>query len=354
MCVFLARLPSFGHIQTVADINFKRKTLKVTEVELTMINTYSPEGLLFGTPQNRELLSMGRAGLERAMERGLIMESTALLCDGDMNIHVDLRGAIGIIPKGEVCLSREGEDTKDIAIITRVGKPVCFKVTSIEERGGRTVAYLSRRAAQIECKRNYVNDLIPGDIIPARVTHLENFGAFVDIGCGIVSLLSVDCISVSRFSHPKDRLYSGMLINTVVKLIDYERDRIFVSMRELLGTWRENADAFSAGQTVAGIIRSVESYGVFVELAPNLAGLAELRDDIPFLREGDVCGRMAAVYIKSIIPERMKIKLVLVDSYRGELGAPALRYFIDCDKVRHIDSWRYSPPECGKVIETVF
>ena len=307
-----------------------------------------------GSAQNRELLSMGRAGLERAMERGIIMESTALLCDGEMNIHVDLRGITGIIPKNEVCLCKDGEEIKDIAIITRVGKPVCFKVTSIEDRGGTPIAYLSRREAQIECKRNFVGDLIPGDIICSRVTHLEPFGAFVDIGCGIISLLSVDCISVSRFSHPRDRLYSGMVINTVVKFIDYERDRIFVSMRELLGTWEENAALFTPGQTVAGIIRSVESYGVFVELTPNLAGLAELRDDIPFLRDGDVCGRMAAVYIKSIIPERMKIKLVLIDSYKGELGAPSLQYFTDCDRVKHIDSWRYSPPECNKIIETIF
>lgn len=319
-----------------------------------MINAYKPEGLIMGSAQNRELLSMGRAGLERAMEKGIIMESTVLLCDGEMNLHVDLRGVTGIIPKDEVCLCRDGEDVKDIAVITRVGKPVCFKVTSIEEKCGKTTAYLSRREAQIECKQNYVNDLIPGDIITSRVTHLEPFGAFVDIGCGIVSLLSVDCISVSRFSHPKDRLYSGMVINTVVKFIDYERDRIFVSMRELLGTWAENAAMFTPGQTVAGIIRSVENYGVFIELAPNLAGLAELRDDIPFLRDADVTGRMAAVYIKSIIPERMKIKLVLVDSYKGDLGTPTLDYFIDCNKITHLTSWRYSPPECNKVIETIF
>ncbi len=319
-----------------------------------MINTYRPEGMLMGTSQNRELLSMGKAGLERAMSQGIIMESTALLCDKDMNIHVDLRGITGIIPKNEVCISKDGEDTKDIAIITRVGKPVCFKVMSIEERGGIPVALLSRREAQSECKRSYIDGLIPGDIIPSRVTHLESFGAFVDIGCGIISLLSVDSISVSRFSHPKDRLYSGMIINTVIKFIDQERDRIFVSMRELLGTWNENAAMFTPGQTVAGIIRSVESYGVFVELAPNLAGLAELRDDIPFLHDGNTAGRMAAVYIKSIIPERMKIKLVLIDSYRGEIGTPAIKYFIDCDKVSHISSWRYSPSECAKVIETVF
>lgn len=319
-----------------------------------MINIYRPEGLIYGTQQNRELLSMGKAGLERAMAQGIIMEATALLCDGNMDLHIDLGGITGIIPRGEVCLCREGDEIKDIAVITRVGKPVCFKVISLEERNGRTVAYLSRRQAQIECKRNYISDLVPGDVINARVTHLESFGAFVDIGCGIISLLSVDCISVSRFSHPKDRLYNGMVIDAVVKFVDYERDRIFVSMRELLGTWEENARLFTPGQTVAGVIRSVESYGVFVELTPNLAGLAELREDMPLLKTSDVIGSVAAVYIKSIIPERMKIKLVLIDLYRGDMSAPSLKYFISSGSVEHIDKWRYSPKESSKVIETVF
>ena len=317
-----------------------------------MVKTYMPEGMLLGTAQNRELISSGRSGLERAMSAGTILESTALLCDSDMNLHVDLHGITGIIPRSEVYCTRDGEPIKDIAVITRVGKPVCFKITSFEERGGRAYAILSRREAQIECIRNYVSDLIPGDIIRSRVTHLESFGAFVDIGCGIIALLTVDSISVSRFSHPRDRLYCGMVINTVVRSFDEERGRIFVSMRELLGTWEENAAVFSAGQTVAGIIRSVESYGVFVELAPNLAGLAELREDMPDL--SDSCGRLAAVYIKSIIPERMKIKLVLIDSYKGEMGAPKLEYFVDCDKTLHIDRWKYSPSVCPKVIETVF
>lgn len=317
-----------------------------------MMNTYRPEGLTIGTLQNRELLSLGRCGLEKAMAMGAILESTAILCDGDMNIHVDLNGIEGIIPRSEVCYTQVGEPIKDIAIITRVGKPVCFKVLSVVEDGGKIRAILSRRQAQMECMSNYVADLIPGDIICSRVTHMESFGAFVDIGCGIISLLSVDCISVSRFSHPRDRLYNGMVINTVLKSVDRDKGRIFVSMRELLGTWEENAALFSAGQTVAGIIRSVESYGVFVELAPNLAGLAELKDDAEVYR--CECGKLAAVYIKSIIPDRMKIKLVLIDSYLDEPCNRTLKYFVDCESVRHIDHWQYSPIGCKKVIETRF
>lgn len=323
-----------------------------------MINSYMPEGLIMGSSLNRELCS-SRQGLERAMSQGIILESVATLCDSQMNLHVELHDAVGIIPKEEVVYCREGERVKDIAVITRVGKPVAFKVVDLYERNGRVHAVLSRRLAQIECMRNYINDLIPGDIIDARVTHIENFGAFVDIGCGVISLLSVDCISVSRISSPSDRLFPGMNIKVVVKSIDAASGRIFVSMRELLGTWEENAAMFSPGETVAGIIRSVEDYGVFVELTPNLAGLAELRDDMtnPDARgaSGNIyAGKVCAVYIKSIIPDRMKIKLVLIDSYKGEAGVSKLKYFVDTDRVLHMDKWKYSPGNCNKLIETVF
>lgn len=317
-----------------------------------MKNRYLPEGLLSPLPENREYLASA-AGLERAMNEGVILEATVLLCDTAMRLHVDLGCMRGIIERGEAVATRRGEVVKDIAIITRVGKPICFKVLGFTRERGEVVAILSRRAAQIECLRSYLGDLITGDIIPARVTHLENFGAFVDIGCGIPSLLSVDQISVSRISHPSDRLAAGDDIFVVVSLIQPDEERIFVSMRELLGTWEENAAHFEAGQTVAGIVRSVESYGVFVELAPNLAGLAELREE-----RGDrslaTVGQYAAVYIKSIIPERMKIKLVLIDSYRGAPPSRSLTYYIDGNVTKHIDAWRYSPLGAAKIVETVF
>jgi small subunit ribosomal protein S1 len=263
-------------------------------------------------------------------------------------LTVDLYGITGIIPREEVAYSVDGEEIKDIAIITRVGKPISFKVLELRREDGRTVAILSRRAAQIDCMENYLMGLVPGDVVPARITHLEPFGAFVDIGCGIVSLLSVDAISVSRISHPRDRFSVRQDILAVIKSVDYGTGRIYVTHRELLGTWEENAAEFSVGQTVAGIVRSVEPYGIFVELAPNLAGLAERKDGV---RVGESC----AAYIKSMIPERMKIKLVLIDCNDDKQeNVPPLKYFINTSRVRHIDRWLYSPPNCGKVIESIF
>ncbi len=317
-----------------------------------MTNCYCPEGSLFGTRENREYIS-SRSGLLRAMNEGKILEATALLCDSRMRLHVDLYGMTGMIEKGEAVYNPDGKEVKDIAVITRVGKPVCFKVMGFAREDGKEIAILSRREAQKECLSMCLCDMIPGDVVEARVTHLDSFGAFVDIGCGIVSLLSIDCISVSRISHPSDRLSVGDRIYTVIKSIDRDSGRIFVSMRELLGTWEQNAAEFEVGQTVAGIVRSIESYGVFIELAPNLAGLAEIRDGTS---DEDIArvGEHAAVYIKSILPDRMKIKLVLIDSYHGNAPAPKIKYFVDCREVTHIDSWRYSPPNASKVIESVF
>lgn len=309
------------------------------------MNRYLPEGSYISRPENREALATAET-LERALERGDILEAVARVCDSELTLHFTLGGMPGVMPREEVQYLQEGEEPKDIAVLTRVGKPVCFKVVGFTRcDDGQVAAVLSRRAAQMECMESYIAGLIPGDIVPAKVTHMESFGAFVDIGCGIVSLLSIDCISVSRISHPSDRFSVGDRIFTVIRRIDSE-GRIYVTHRELLGTWEENAALFSPGETVIGTVRSIETYGIFVELLPNLAGLAEPRGGVEV-------GDTAAVYIKSILPEKMKIKLIVIDTEKAP-PCKEFRYFVDTASCEHLSHWVYSPEEAAKRIETSF
>jgi len=304
---------------------------------------YLPEGYLLGTIENK-LYQKSISALEESYRQGRILESIAIVCDSNHNLWVDLNGIRGKILREEGAVGIEDGSTRDIALISRVNKPVCFVITGFEtDETGKSVAVLSRRAVQQQCMENHIATLKPGDIIPARVTHLESFGCFVDIGCGISSLLPIDAISVSRISHPKERFKNGQDLRVVVKSID-EYGRICLTHKELLGTWEENAALFMPGETVAGIIRSVESYGVFVELSPNLAGLAEARDDV-------YPGQHASVYIKSLIPEKMKVKLIIVDAFDSEIQYKQPQYFY---KSNHISVFTYSPPCSEKLIETVF
>ena len=302
---------------------------------------FLPEGNLIDTKENKAALSSIQT-LNEAAAKETVLEARALVCDQNHNLIVDLGCIKGIIPRFEGAVGIAEGTVRDIAIISKVGKPVCFTVTAITtDESGEKIAVLSRRRAQELCVMHYISTLTVGDIIEATVTHLEPFGAFCDIGCGIASLLPIDSISVSRISHPCDRFSPGDRIRAVIKSI--ENGRITLSHKELLGTWEENAEMFSAGQTVSGVIRSVEDYGIFVEITPNLAGLAEPRENVKI-------GQQASVYIKSIIKEKMKIKLIIIDNFESSF-TPEIKYFYNENR---IENWEYSPINCQKKIFTKF
>jgi len=303
---------------------------------------YYPEGRLLGTVENLNALQ-SLSALTEAYHEGRILEARAVVCDSSHNLTVDLGAVKGIIPREEGAIGIREGTVRDIAVISRVNRPVCFVITDFRKNSdGKTVAILSRRLAQERCMKEYISELIPGDVIDAKVTHLDSFGAFADIGCGIVSLLPIDAISVSRIEHPRERLSVGMEIRAVIKSV--ENGRISLTHKELLGTWEENVRRFSVGETVAGIIRSVEDYGAFVELTPNLAGLAEMKENLH-------PGQQASVYIKNIIPNRMKIKLIIIDTFDYDYRPGDPEYFFTGS---HIDSFCYSPACSEKVIATIF
>ena len=309
-----------------------------------MRSRFLPEGRLLHTSEN-EAACASCDGLRRAMEEGTVLEGVAQLCDGAHNLLVSVGPFTGFLPREEAALGIAEGTTREIAILSRVGKPVCFQIIALEESGGVLRPRLSRRRAQQAALDAMLAGLHPGCILPAVVTHLESFGAFVDIGCGVPSLIGIENISVSRIPHPDQRFRVGQAIFAVVQELDPKLGRVYLTHRELLGTWAENAAQFSPGMTVSGCVRGIKDYGAFVELTPNLSGLAELRGD---LRDGD----RVSVYIKAILPERMKIKLLAIDRLPPEAAPPALRYFITSGRLRR---WHYAPEGCAKTgAETVF
>lgn len=309
-----------------------------------MTKRFPPEGRLLHTPENQAACASAN-GLKQAMETEAILEGTALLCTPEHNLIVSLGPYQGVIPREEAALGIAEGVTRDIAILSRVGKPVCFTVTGLSEKDGQPHPILSRRAAQQQALTAMLEHWKPGQIIQASVTHLEPFGAFVDIGCGVPSLIGVENISVSRIPHPSVRFRVGQEILAAVLDLDPVLGRIYLTHKELLGTWAENVAPFQPGMTVPGVVRGVKDYGVFVELTPNLSGLAE-RD--PRLTEG----ARVSVYLKAILPERMKIKLLAIELLPPLEQPQPLHYYIQEGRLEH---WKYAPPGCVKVgMETIF
>ena len=144
-------------------------------------------------------------------------------------------------------------------------------------------------------------------------------------------MIGIENLSVSRIPHPNCRFTPGQNIFALVTGVNPSTNRVTLSHKELLGTWAENASVLEAGMTLPGYVRSIKEYGIFVELFPNLSGLAEPKEG---LREGD----RVSVYIKSIFRDRHKIKLRILEQLPPESTPPALSYFQNSDS---LTDWDY-------------
>ena len=275
-----------------------------------------------------------RGELERAMEEGTILTARAVRCDETHDLIIYLGCAEGRIPRLEAAEGVADGRTREIAILRCVGRPVCACVTEITPEGE---IVLSRRKAQQLAMDHLLREAAPGDILPAVVTGCTAFGAFCDVGCGAAALLGTQQLCISRLRHAGELLTPGQRIYAAIRTLDRVQRRVFLTQRELLGTWAENAARFCAGQTVIGVARSLTDYGAFIELTPNLSGLAE---DDGTLRVGD----HVAVYIRAIVPETLKIKLSVLHRVEPQPREP-LRYF---QTEGHIRQWRYGNEEFAK------
>ena len=150
-------------------------------------------------------------------------------------------------------------------------------------------------------------ELKKGQIVNGTVTGIKPYGAFIEIDNGPVGLAFIEDLSVVRIKSPEERLQIGQKVKCMVKEVNEETKRINLSYKDCLGTWDENVKNFKEGMTVKGIVRNTEEKknGIFIELTPNLVGMVEYTDKLEY-------GQPIDVYIKKIIPEKKKIKLVVL------------------------------------------
>lgn len=243
---------------------------------------------------------------EYLVESDGILQGIVEECDKDYNLHVKLdNGRLGIIPRGEIeAVNVEQNGFPKINLcVGKVHKYVQFKVKGEEDRN----LILSRKEAQQEVLDFIKNNLRVGQVLKGIVKNITNYGAFIDIGSGIVGLVHIEDLSVARIKTPFERIKIGQKLNIVVKYIDRETGRINLSYKETLGTWEENVRNFSVGMETKGIVRETEKNrnGIFIELTPNLVGMAEYRGDLNY-------GDKIDVAVKKIDYEKKKIKLIVV------------------------------------------
>ena len=153
-----------------------------------------------------------------------------------------------------------------------------FQITRYEEDGRNIV--VSARAI-LEEEREKLRDALKetleeGQTVSGVITSIRDFGAFVDIG-GVDGLVPISEIGWSRVENINDYYAVDQKITVVVKKLDWDANRITLSIKETLDDpWDQAAEKLSSGSILTGTVARLAPFGAFVTLEAGVDGLIHI------------------------------------------------------------------------------
>ena len=159
--------------------------------------------------------------LNKLSATGDILQAKVTKCDSNYNLYLDLGNNItGVIPREEieaVNIDETGFPKPNICI-SKVNKMVQFKVKDITKND---TVILSRKAVGKEAITWVKDELKEGMCVYGIVRNIRPYGAFVEIGGGVVGLVHIEDISVARIKSPYERFKIGQKIKIMIKSINF-------------------------------------------------------------------------------------------------------------------------------------
>ena len=270
--------------------------------------------------------TVGRGGhvpgeLEQALQHGIAVEGL-VTSEVKGGFEVQFGSARAFCPGSQID-RRRGEPS------AYVGQRFRFRITKIEENGRNIVVsrrmLLDEEAAE-QAARTW-QQIQVGAVVRGRVTSVRDFGAFVDLG-GVEGLIHVSELGHARVGHPSEVLKPDEEVE--VKIVKVElggeggRARIGLSLRALApDPWASAREQFPVGTTLTGIVRRLENFGAFVEIAPGLDGLVHvskmaLDRRVSHPRQIVNIGDSVEVTVVGVDPAQRRIGLSMVEKARRE------------------------------------
>lgn len=200
-----------------------------------------------------------------------------------------------------------------------VGQELPLKVIEVNQDQHRLILSerLAKQELQEEKKEELMNQLTEGQVVKGTVSHLTDFGAFIDLG-GAEGLVHISELDWRHIRHPSEVVQVGDEVEVKVMKLDEERQRISLSMKELQANpWTWVNTVYSVDQVVTGTVTKVVDFGAFISLEAGIDGLlhvSQIADPAPddpreFLQRGEEL----KVRILQIDPVRERISLSLKD-----------------------------------------
>ncbi|AUR53186.1 30S ribosomal protein S1 [Aquella oligotrophica] len=131
-----------------------------------------------------------------------------------------------------------------------------------------------------------------GTRLHGKISNLTDYGAFVELEPGIEGLVHVSEMDwTNKNVNPSKLVKLGDEVQIQILEIDPEKRRISLGMKQCQANpWVEFAEKNQKGDRVAGQIRSITDFGLFIGLAGGIDGLVHV-SDISWTLSGDAAIR---------------------------------------------------------------
>jgi small subunit ribosomal protein S1 len=220
--------------------------------------------------------------------------------------EVKVGRARGFCPHSQLDLHREDDPE------SQVGKSYMFRITQVR-RGGEDIV-LSRRSVLEEGRAEEAKavraTLVEGALTLGRVAGTAPFGAFVDLGAGVLGLVHISELAHRRVTDVAGAVEVGDTVRVKILKLDEGSGRISLSIRQAeRDPWTAVTKKFRAGEVHPGKITRIADFGAFVELVPGVEALAPASEFPPSAEgwnHGLAVGESRAWYVLSVEPKKRR------------------------------------------------
>jgi small subunit ribosomal protein S1 len=241
---------------------------------------------------------------EGAAVKGVVKNLT------DYGAFVDLGGIDGLLHITDMAWKR----VKHPSEVVKVGDEVDVRILKFDRERSRVSLGLKQLGA--DPWENIARRYPPNTRVFGKITNIADYGAFVEIEDGVEGLVHVSEMDwTNKNVNPAKVVHTGQEVEVMVLDVDQERRRISLGLKQCAANpWKEFAENNNRGDKVAGQIKSITDFGIFIGLAGNIDGLVHLSDiswDVP----GEEAvrnyqkGQQVEAMVLAIDPERERISL---------------------------------------------
>ncbi|UQA59614.1 30S ribosomal protein S1 [Polyangium aurulentum] len=187
---------------------------------------------------------------------------------------VDLGGIDGLLHITDMSWGRVNHPNE----VFNVGDEVTVKVLKYNPETERVSLGLKQTQ---EDPWNHAEEAYPaGKKVRGKVMSITDYGAFVELEPGVEGLIHVSEMSwTKKVKHPSKLLEVGQEIECQVLEVDARAKRISLGLKQLEpDPWMLFTDKYHPGDKIAGKVRSLTDYGVFVGIEEGVDGMVHKSD----------------------------------------------------------------------------